>query len=95
MIDLNLCDQQQINALLKIKETGNTALIALLEGQIDKAVSRLIQADDMALIHRLQGRCEAEFASQSPRRIRVHYQGALWRRSRATLVESDVEPRGF
>ena len=59
MIDLNLCDQQQINALLKIKETGNTALIALLEGQIDKAVSRLIQADDMALIHRLQGRCEA------------------------------------
>jgi len=59
MIDLNLCDQQQINALLKIKETGNTALIALLEGQIEKAVSRLLQADDMAMIHRLQGRCEA------------------------------------
>ena len=44
MIDLNLCDKQQKNALLRIKETG---------------VSRLLQADDMATIHRLQGRCEA------------------------------------
>ena len=59
MIDLNLCDQQQVNSLLKIKETGNNAFIALLEGQIEKAVSRLLQADDMAVVHRLQGRCEA------------------------------------
>ena len=59
MIDLNLCDQQQVNALLRIKETGNNALIALLEEQTKKAVSRLLQADDMATIHRLQGRCEA------------------------------------
>ena len=59
MIDLNLCDKQQINALLKIKETGNTALLALLEEQIQKAVSRLQQADDMVMVHRLQGRCEA------------------------------------
>lgn len=59
MIDLNLCDQQQINALLRIKETSNNALIALLEEQTEKAVSRLLQADDMATIHRLQGRCEA------------------------------------
>jgi|TARA_R110002096_G_scaffold36921_5_gene102817 hypothetical protein len=59
MIDLNLCNQQQINALLKIKETGNTAFIALLEEQIEKAVLRLQQADDMVMIHRLQGRCEA------------------------------------
>ena len=46
-------------ALPKIKETGNNALKALLEEQIEKAVSRLIQADDMVTIHRLQGRCEA------------------------------------
>ena len=59
MIDLNLCDQQQINALLRIKETGNNALIALLAEQTEPAVSRLLQADDMATIHRLQGRCEA------------------------------------
>ena len=59
MIDLNLCDKQQIIALLKIKETGNTALLALLEEQIQKAVSRLQQADDMVMVHRLQGRCEA------------------------------------
>jgi hypothetical protein len=59
MIDLNLCTQQQINGLLRIKETGDTALKALLEEQIEKAVSRLIQADDMVTIHRLQGRCEA------------------------------------
>ena len=59
MIDLNLCTKQQINGLLRIKETGDTALKALLEEQIDKTVSRLLQADDMATIHRLQGRCEA------------------------------------
>ena len=59
MIDLNLCTKQQINGLLRIKETGDTALKALLEEQIDKTVSRLILADDMATIHRLQGRCEA------------------------------------
>ena len=59
MIDLNLCTKQQINGLLRIKETGDTALRALLEEQIDKTVSRLLQADDMATIHRLQGRCEA------------------------------------
>ena len=59
MIDLNLCTQQQINGLLRIKETGDTALKALLEEQIEKTVSRLIQADDMVTIHRLQGRCEA------------------------------------
>ena len=59
MIDLNLCTKQQINGLLRIKETGDTALKALLEEQIDRTVSRLIQADDMATIHRLQGRCEA------------------------------------
>ena len=59
MIDLNLCNQQQINGLLRIKETSDTALKALLEEQIEKAVSRLIQADDMVTIHRLQGRCEA------------------------------------
>ena len=59
MIDLNLCTKQQINGLLRIKETGDTALKALLEEQIDKTVSRLVQADDMATIHRLQGRCEA------------------------------------
>ena len=59
MIDLNLCTKQQINGFLRIKETGDTALKALLEEQIDKTVSRLLQADDMATIHRLQGRCEA------------------------------------
>ena len=59
MIDLNLCTKQQINGLLRIKETGDTALKALIEEQIDKTVSRLLQADDMATIHRLQGRCEA------------------------------------
>ena len=59
MIDLNLCDQQQVSALLRIKETGDKALLNLFEGEAEKAKARLVIATDTVSIHRLQGRAEA------------------------------------
>ena len=59
MIDLNLCNQQQIQALLGLKEAGNSALVNLLEGLVEAAKARLVTATDTVNIHRLQGRVEA------------------------------------
>ena len=59
MIDLNLCDPQHVKALLRTKETGETALLGLFETEAEKAKARLVSATDMVLVHRLQGRAEA------------------------------------
>ena len=59
MIDLNLCDRQHVKALLRLKETGETALLGLFEAEAESAKARLVKATDMVTIHRLQGRAEA------------------------------------
>mgnify|MGYP001319929784 FL=1 len=59
MIDLNLCDPQQAQALLQIKETGNDQLPSLLRAEVLTAKAKLVIATDMVSIHRLQGRAEA------------------------------------
>ena len=59
MIDLNLCNPQHVNALLRVKEAGDTSLQDLLGELIDTAKGRLVSATDMVTIHRLQGRAEA------------------------------------
>ena len=59
MIDLNLCDKQQAQALLQIKETGNDQLPSLLRAEAETAKAKLVTATDTASIHRLQGRAEA------------------------------------
>ena len=59
MIDLNLCNPQHVNALLRVKEAGDTSLQDLLGELIYTAKGRLVSATDMVTIHRLQGRAEA------------------------------------
>lgn len=59
MIDLNLCDPQQAQALLQIKETGNDQLPSLLRAEAETAKAKLVTATDTVSIHRLQGRAEA------------------------------------
>ena len=59
MIDLNQCDSQHVNALLRVKETGDTSLQDLLGELVNMAKGRLVSATDMVTIHRLQGRAEA------------------------------------
>jgi len=59
MIDLNLCDKQQAQALLQIKETGNDQLPSLLRAEAETAKAKLVTATDTVSIHRLHGRAEA------------------------------------
>ena len=59
MIDLNLCDRQQAQALLQIKETGNDQLPSLLRAEAENAKAKIVTATDTVSIHRLQGRAEA------------------------------------
>jgi len=56
---LNLCDQQHVKALLRLKETGETALLGLFKAEAELAKARLVSATDTVTIHRLQGRAEA------------------------------------
>ena len=58
-MDLNLCDQQHVKALLRLKETGETALLGLFKAEAELAKARLVSATDTVTIHRLQGRAEA------------------------------------
>ena len=59
MIDLNQCDSQHVNSLLRVKEAGDTSLQDLLGELVNMAKGRLVSATDMVTIHRLQGRAEA------------------------------------
>lgn len=59
MIDLNLCDPQQVKALLRIKEMGQDALLEFFKTEAEAAKARLVRATDMVTIHRMQGRVEA------------------------------------
>jgi hypothetical protein len=59
MINLNNVDNQAIRALLRLREPGNEAMLKLIESQVAETKQKLVKADDMVLIHRLQGRAEA------------------------------------
>jgi len=59
MIDLNLCAPQHVKALLRLKETGEAALLGLFKAESELAKARLVSATDMVSVHRLQGRAEA------------------------------------
>jgi len=59
MINLNTVDNQAIRALIRLREPGNEALLKLIESQVAETKQKLVKADDMVVIHRLQGRAEA------------------------------------
>ena len=59
MIDLNSADIQAVKGLSRLREPGNTALLKLIEAELEAAKQKLVHASDMVLIHRLQGRAEA------------------------------------
>jgi hypothetical protein len=59
MINVNKLDFQEVTALNRLREPGFDRVITTLRGEIEEAKQRLVHADDMAYIHRLQGRAEA------------------------------------
>jgi len=59
MIDLNNADTQAVRTLLALREPGSEASRQLLALELDGAKQKLVHADDMVKVHRLQGRAEA------------------------------------
>ena len=59
MINVNQLDGQEVAGLARLKALPNQKLVEVIRNEIDKAKSKLTKADDMVLIHRLQGRVEA------------------------------------
>jgi len=52
MINLNSVSRQALQALNRLREPGNEALLQFLESQLAEAKQKLVYADDMGLIHR-------------------------------------------
>ena len=59
MIDLNSIDKQQVRALLRLREVGDNKFETFLREEMERGTQKLVKADDMVTIHRLQGRVEA------------------------------------
>jgi len=59
MIELNRADSRVLEALSRMKEPGNQAVLNVISSEMEDAKQKLVRAGDMAMIHRLQGRAEA------------------------------------
>lgn len=58
MIDLSGVTHQELQALRRLKEPGNDAILGFLGRLHDQTKTKLVHAGDMGVIHRLQGKAE-------------------------------------
>jgi len=58
MIDLNTFDTQEIRVLAQAGSLGNGKFKQVIKKVAEEAKDRLVVADDMVRVHRLQGRVE-------------------------------------
>jgi len=59
MINVNKLDSSEISALNRLREPGIDKVITILQGELEGTKQKLIYANEMAQVHRLQGRAEA------------------------------------
>jgi len=59
MINLNTAEQSVVRAIASLREPHNQKYLEFIQSQVDETKAKLVKADDMVLIHRLQGRAEA------------------------------------
>lgn len=59
MINLNELTHQEIQSLARLKQIGGDSVIKVLEKFVAAEKDSLVAADEMAIIHRLQGRVQA------------------------------------
>ena len=59
MINVNKLDSSEISALNRLREPGIDKVITILQGELEEAKQKLVYANEMDIIHRLQGRAEA------------------------------------
>ena len=59
MINVNKLDSLEISALNRLREPGVNKVITILQGELEETKQKLVYANEMDIIHRLQGRAEA------------------------------------
>ena len=59
MINVNKLDSSEISALNRLREPGINKVITILQGELEDTKQKLVYANEMDIIHRLQGRAEA------------------------------------
>jgi hypothetical protein len=59
MINVNSLSVSEISALNRLREPGVNKLLTVLENELASTKQKLVHADEMGIIHRLQGRAEA------------------------------------
>tara|TARA_R110000751_G_scaffold236002_2_gene337337 strand:- start:314 stop:547 length:234 start_codon:yes stop_codon:yes gene_type:complete len=59
MINVNKLDSLEISALNRLREPGINKVITILQGELEETKQKLVYANEMGIIHRLQGRAEA------------------------------------
>ena len=59
MINVNKLDSSEISALNRLREPGIDKVITILQGELEDTKRDRVYANEMDIIHRLQGRAEA------------------------------------
>lgn len=59
MININKADTQAVKALARMNALGDDALLKFIKVLVEETKEKLVYADDMDVIRRLQGRAEA------------------------------------
>ena len=59
MINVNSLSVQEVSALNRLREPGVNKILTVLESELASTKQKLVYANDMGTIHRLQGRAEA------------------------------------
>jgi hypothetical protein len=59
MINVNKLDSSEILALNRLREPGIDKVLTILQGELEDTKQKLVYANEMDIIHRLQGRAEA------------------------------------
>ncbi len=59
MINVNSLSVSEVSALNRLREPGVNKVLTVLESELASTKQKLVYANDMGTIHRLQGRAEA------------------------------------
>ena len=55
MINVNKLDSSEVSALNRLREPGIDKVITILQGELEDTKQKLVYANEMDIIHRLQG----------------------------------------
>ena len=59
MINVNKLSSSEITALNRLREPGIDKILKVLQDELESTKQKLLYANEMDIIHRLQGRAEA------------------------------------